>query len=346
MISFICSLIVMKMLAASAAENIYPREHYEIKFVNWLRTHNVIPENGFHFARMLENFANNDDHIEAQNSKNLPYKLGHNKFSHLDFEEWKLQVGLGGFVQNKNFADSKPIPISPMNQTVLPDEVDWVKLGAVTSVKDQGKCGSCWSFSTTGALEGIYQITYKDLVSFSEQNLVDCDSWIHGGKDHGCNGGLMDAAFAWVQANEGLCTEDEYPYESGDTQRSGFCKQKNCNKNAKVAPSQFYDVEKNSDLALMSALARQPLAIAIQADQKDFQLYESGVFTAPCGANLDHGVLAVGYGTENGVDYYKVKNSWGPDWGQDGYILLERGVTQKEGQCGILAGPPSYPVLG
>ncbi len=155
----------------------------------------------------------------------------------------------------------------------------------------------------------------------------------------------MDNAFAWAKKNGGVCTEADYPYVSGTTKKAGTCNESKCTKNAKVAPSSYKDVATNSDSALMSALNIGPVSVAIEADQSAFQLYKSGVFTAACGTNLDHGVLAVGYGTQNGQDYYKVKNSWGSSWGQAGYILLARGVAQKQGQCGILSGPPSYPIL-
>lgn len=217
--------------------------------------------------------------------------------------------------------------------------------GAVTGVKDQGQCGSCWSFSTTGALEGAYKLKTKSLVSFSEQNLVDCDNFKNGGTDMGCNGGLMDHAFKWVQKNGGLCTEASYPYTSGTTKAAGTCADSKCSKVGDVAPKSYTDVVKNSDSAMMSALSQQPVSIAIEADQSAFQLYKSGVFTAACGTKLDHGVLAVGYGSLDGVDYYKVKNSWGSSWGMNGYILLARGISQAEGQCGMLSGPPSYPNL-
>ena len=185
---------------------------------------------------------------------------------------------------------------------------------------------------------------YGELVSFSEQNFVDCDTRANGGSDMGCHGGLMDSAFDWAAKWGGVCTEADYPYTAGTTKERGTCNTK-CAKNSKVAPKSHTDVQVNSDSAMMSALAQQPVSIAIEADQTAFQLYKSGVFTAACGTNLDHGVLAVGYGTLDGQDYYKVKNSWGTSWGMDGYILLARGVSQKEGQCGILSGPPSYPNL-
>jgi len=155
----------------------------------------------------------------------------------------------------------------------------------------------------------------------------------------------MDNAFTWAKKNGGVCSEADYAYYSGTTKSAGTCAQSKCTIDAKVAPVSYTDVTTNSDAALMSALAQQPVSVAIEADQSAFQLYKSGVFTAACGTNLDHGVLAVGYGTLNGVDYYKVKNSWGVTWGMDGYILLQRGVSQKQGQCGILSGPPSYPNL-
>ena len=197
-----------------------------------------------------------------------------------------------------------------------------------------------WAFSTTGSLEGAYFIKTGTLKSFSEQELVDCDTKV----DQGCNGGLMDNAFDFVQKNKGLCTETEYPYKGAD----GTCRSKNC-KAVKFNVKSHTDVGK-TEKALMSAVKQQPVSIAIEADQSGFQFYKSGVFTATCGTRLDHGVLAVGYGTmgkSNGkkaTNHWKVKNSWGASWGLKGFILLERGKKQAGGQCGLL-NSASYPNL-
>ncbi|KAF3948663.1 hypothetical protein CMV_025366 [Castanea mollissima] len=199
----------------------------------------------------------------------------------------------------------------------LPESVDWREKGAVVDVKDQGQCGSCWAFSTIGAVEGINKIVTGDLISLSEQELVDCDQTYN----QGCNGGLMDYAFQFIINNGGIDSEEDYPYKA----RDGSCDPNR--RNARVVTIDGYeDVPTNDEKALMKAVANQPVSVAIEAGGRAFQLYDSGIFTGLCGTQLDHGVVAVGYGTENGVDYWLVRNSWGSDWGEKGYIKLERNV--------------------
>jgi C1A family cysteine protease len=310
------------------------------RFHQWVETFHFQFLNDAHFYDVYRKWAANDRFIEVSNSQNLSYTLGHNQFSGmdtLDFRKYLLSF-------EKPLFETNTI-IQQTTITSLPKSVDWVSAGAVTPVKDQGQCGSCWSFSTTGALEGAYFVKYGALASFSEQQLVDCDTLTNGGRDHGCNGGLMDNAFAWIKKNGGLCSEQDYPYVSGTTKTAGTCKT-TCHVNSNSKVLSFVDIKANSDDAMMSALAQQPVSVAIEADQPAFQLYKSGVFTGTCGTNLDHGVLVVGYGTDGTLDYYTVKNSWGPTWGLNGYIKLGKGVSYNDGagQCGVLM-EASYPVL-
>jgi len=309
------------------------------KFKNWTDQFRIKFHDKKHFYDVLKKWIINDQYIDYVNSNNQPYTLGHNQFSGMDefdFIKYVMNIPL----QSANKDPENKLYNTSFN---IPKSVDWISAGAVTQVKDQGQCGSCWSFSTTGALEGIYAIKTGKLVSFSEQQLVDCDTIKNGGKDHGCNGGLMDNAFSWISKNGGLCFEFDYPYISGNGQTEQC--QRTCPIVLDSKIQGWIDVQP-TDIGLMSALYKQPVSVAIEADQRDFQLYKSGVFTGKCGTSLDHGVLVVGYGTDESGDFYLIKNSWGTTWGDNGYIKLGRGpeYNDGEGQCGVLLSA-SYPVL-
>lgn len=225
-------------------------------------------------------------------------------------------------------------------QLTLPDYVNWVQMGAVTPVKNQGACGSCWAFSTTGALEGAKFVKTGELVALSEQNLLDCDH-----EDLACNGGLMDNAFKFDEKSGGLCSEADYPYEAK--------KHPQCNTTCTDVPGSivktFVDVPPGNERALLAAISMQPISIAVSAGSFAFQFYKTGVITDnSCGSTgqIDHGVLAVGYGTDldKQEPYFLVKNSWGADWGDAGFLKIGRNATHKFGICSILK-LASFPIV-
>jgi len=253
--------------------------------------------------------------------------MGINEFADLTFSEFKTKYfGYSHtemeYLRSKNYhAVVKAAPTS----------VDWRTSNAVTPIKDQGQCGSCWAFSTTGSVEGALVLQGgKALTSLSEQQLVDC-SQAEG--NQGCNGGLMDYGFQYIIDNKGICTEAAYPY----TAKDGTCK-KTCEKVATITG--FKDIPQGDENSLYNAVGTiGPVSVAIEADQTGFQFYSGGVFDGTCGTALDHGVLAVGYGVDTtGKNYWIVKNSWGTSWGETGYIRMIRGKNQ----CGI-ALAASYP---
>lgn len=333
-------LVALASIAGAGALD-YPESYYRPGFEQWAEKFKKQFATASEYRQRFLNWAAADDKIRSHNAKKSSYKLGHNQFSHLSLEEFHMDRKLGNFSTSRHGdKPAKQLRGSSVKKHVrqpgekLADSVDWVAKGAVTAVKDQGQCGSCWSFSTTGAVEGAYQIKTGTLKSFSEQELVSCDK-----TDDGCQGGLMDQAFDWIAKKGGLCTEDSYPYAQSTYNGNAPACSQTCETVEGTDVTSHTDVDQSED-ALMSALNQQPVAIAIEADQDDFMHYQSGVMTGACGKNLDHGVLVVGYGVYDGTPYWKVKNSWAASWGMEGYILIERGSDS----CGILDSA-SYPTL-
>jgi len=320
------STVVATLIAGAAAT--------EVSFGEWASKHGKTYASKSELVLRRSIFAANQAKINQHNAEGHSWSMSLNKFADLTGEEFKALYASGLRAQDhrsKNVATE----LLSANVSANPTSVDWEAKGAVTPIKNQQQCGSCWAFSTTGSVEGITFITTQKLPELSEQQLVDC-SGAEG--NQGCNGGLMDDAFQYIIDNKGITTEAAYPYTATD----GTCASKG--KPVAATITGFKDVPANSETALETAIVTQPVSVAVEADQSVFQFYSGGVMDSSCGTQLDHGVLAVGYGTDGGKEYYKVKNSWGADWGMKGYILLGRGATfNPSGQCGIQM-MASYPL--
>lgn len=281
------------------------------------------------FSRVSAEYDNQNyiDKLNKNSQNGVSYQ--ENKFiNHTSSEFNDLYKGLN-HLQKNNKTNCITFEIDEEDSMISPNSWDWRDHNAVTSVKDQGKCGSCWSFSATGALEGAWAISTNLLYNFSEQQIMDC-SRRYG--NMACNGGLMDKAFEYAIDN-GMCKLEDVPYDA----ESEFCTQtvKNCPKVAHF--SQCFEIPANNERLLREAVYRSPVAVSIEADTKTFQFYNGGILdSSNCGTTLDHGVLAVGYGEEDGKKYWIVKNSWGADWGESGYVRIGRSDNEdSEGVCGI-----------
>ncbi|XP_015794389.1 cathepsin L1 [Tetranychus urticae] len=277
----------------------------------------------------LYNLKKIQAHNERADNGEHTYRLGVNKFADLTYEEFKA-----AYLGFKKSQHSAPL-VHNVNKTFqLPASIDWRTKGIVTEVKDQAFCESCWAFSAIASIESANAQKTGKLVELSEENLIEC-SW--GYHNKGCSGGLMDSAFQYVIDNKGVATESSYPYTSaaGD---SGKCKYSASKRGASI--SSYVDIPQGNENALLQAVAQRVVSVAV--DASELQHYDSGILkSTKCSPQgIDHGVTIVGYGVDNGTPYWLIKNSWGADFGENGYFRLYRGSNM----CGV-AEAASYPVV-
>ncbi|CAM0952904.1 unnamed protein product [Alopecurus aequalis] len=326
------------------------------RFRRWKAEHKKTYATPAEERHRLRVYAHNIRYIEATNDNpgaGLTYELGETAYTDLTSDEFTAMYTSPTSSPLSDLDDEATIITTRAGQVDgiggghlqvyvnesagAPASVDWRASGAVTEVKDQGQCGSCWAFSTVAVVEGIHQIKTGKLVSLSEQELVDCDTL-----DEGCDGGVSYHALQWITSNGGIAARDDYPY----TAKDGTCNTTKLSHHT-ASISGFKRVATKSEASLANAVAMQPVAVSIEAGGANFQHYSNGVYNGPCGTSLNHGVTVVGYGQDDGSGerYWIVKNSWGENWGDGGYLRMKKDIIDKrEGICGI-AIRPSFPLM-
>ncbi|KAF8097718.1 hypothetical protein N665_0283s0022 [Sinapis alba] len=278
----------------------------------------------------FEIFKKNLELVERHNmNTNMTYKLDVNQFSDLTDEEFRARyMGLvvpEGMTRDPTSASDNKMSFRYENVSDTGESMDWRQEGAVTSVKNQGQCGGCWAFSAVAAVEGITKIAKGELISLSEQQLLDCSR----DYNRGCGGGIMSKAFEYIIDNQGITSEDNYPYQKS---------QQTCSSTHSVAAtiSGYQTVPSNDEQSLLKAVSKQPVSVSINGHEPAFKQYRGGIFDGDCGTQLSHAVTVVGYGvSEEGIKYWLLKNSWGQTWGENGYMRIKRDVDAPEGMCGL-----------
>jgi len=319
--AIIFSVLILAALAADKSD-------LTSLWTHWKAKHNkgyTVEQESARFAIFTDNF----NKISQKNAQHTTVRYGLNQFADLTAGEFKTRYASSGLAEyDQNFIAAHTVSLKHRQ---LPASVDWRTKGAVTPVKNQGDCGSCWAFSTTGVLEGFHAINTGTLLSFSEQQIVDCDTTCYG-----CDGGWPYLAMEYT-ASAGIEQESQYPYTGVD----GTCVYDQSEATAVNTGYSFVTPQSTNDL--LTAIVSMPVSVCIEADQDVFQFYTSGVITAAedCGASLDHAVLAVGYETIQSQQAFIVKNSWGTTWGDEGYVYIATTQSANEGYgvCGILSQP-------
>ncbi|XVF14628.1 hypothetical protein REPUB_Repub09cG0077500 [Reevesia pubescens] len=312
----------------------YDPKDMQKRYERWQVQHGRTYNNKDEWILRFGIYQSNSQFIDHINSQNLSFKLTDNQFADMTNDEFRsTYLGYKSRILSRD--SNRLISFQHEKSYNLSTSIDWREKGAVTPIKDQGNCGSCWAFSAVAAVEGINGIKTGKLTSLSEQELVDCD--VNTGNE-GCNGGFMQKAYKFIIKNGGITGEENYPYKGED----GVCDIIKARNHAATI-SGYETLPENNEKCLQNAVARQPVSVAIDAGSYEFQLYSEGIFTGFCGYELNHGVTIVGYGEDGGSKYWLVKNSWGTNWGESGYVRMQREFTDQRGICGI-AMDASYPV--
>ncbi|KAF8028962.1 hypothetical protein BT93_E1588 [Corymbia citriodora subsp. variegata] len=299
-------------------------------FERWMARHGRIYMDNLEKAKRYEIFLKNLRFVENFNKEaNRSYTVGLNQFSDLTMEEFKARY-TGYQATSKSLKSSTATTFKYQNATQVqyispPESVNWVDKGVVGNVKDQGDCSSCWAFSAVGAVESMLAIKRSVFANLSEQQLIDCDKG-----SRGCKGGRMDRAFDYIHRH-GIAYDKDYPYRGAQ----GNCDEKAAS--ASTTKIDDYYIMPVKEHWIEIAVSGQPVSAAIDGHSYEFNHYKGGVFSGPCGQSLSHGVLIVGYGRSDseGKNYWLIKNSWGENWGDKGYMKLQRNTGTYGGICGI-----------
>ncbi|KAF4084348.1 hypothetical protein AMELA_G00127620 [Ameiurus melas] len=326
-------LVVTALMALANVDSLL------LEFQDWKqkfgKIYKSVEEEYQHKKTWQENYKLVMNHNILADKGSKSYRLGMNYFADMSNLEYRQSVFKGCLSFNRTKNHNASTFLRQVGGHALPTTVNWTDKGYVTEVKDQKQCNSCWAFSATGALEGQTFKKTRKLVTLSKQQLVDCSQKFG---NSGCQGGWMNWAFEYVKENGGLDTEESYPYEA----KNRSCKYSPATVGVKCTG--YVEIKSEDENALQEAVATiGPISVAIDANHTSFQLYESGLYDEPdcSSSDVNHGVLAVGYGTDDGKDYWLIKNSWGLNWGHTGYIKMSR---NKDNQCGI-ATAASYPLV-
>ncbi|XP_034212766.1 macrodontain-1-like [Prunus dulcis] len=343
---FLVFILAFCSSQASCSRQLYGEDKIMLqRFEEWMAQNGRVYKDAQEKELCYNIFKSNVEFIEAfnKNKDQGKYTLSINKLADHTNEELRAMRNGYNVRQHlsKEATTSNSMKVSPNtffryeNVTEVPPSCDWTT-SAITPVKEQGyDCGSCWAFAAVATVEGLNYLKTGNLISLSEQEVIDCGT---STEVDGCRGGYVDKALEFmIQSNRSLSTEDGYPYKAVD---GGVCM---VNLNASfgaITITGYEQVPQNNESALLQAVANQPISVYIDAEAEEFKHYSSGVYTGPCGTNLTHAVTIVGYDTtqDDGTKYWLVKNSWGEEWGESGYMRIQRDIDAREGLCGIAMG--------